>query len=483
MRWLLNLNAGALRKEGWGRLLIIIGLVAAAATLIVTTNHPGRLPSGDLYEASRQRLLQADFTYRLSYFWEGISAPGTLPGIGGPGELRERAIADYEREILVAKPNPAALHRLGIIYGQRGYREQAEQALTRAATLDEPRASLYFALAQVFGPQDGKTPLPATLLPRLSQQERWLAAPSLTAFYQLTGDQKAAAEARLAQARQTFLFGLQSLLLLAIYGGLGLVGVIIVIRAIIRRGFFIPPPAPVRPPLVVPWEPLDVLEGIGVLYFVMALMGVLAGLAVHRLPQTPAADTTRAIIITCQYLLFSAAVITYIWRKVRAPRSRRLRALGVRANHVVRLIGEGLGGYGILVVILGVSGLGSPSGALTGYLAALQSGERLIANMQTLPAKVLLFVLICIVAPLVEELIFRGFVYAGLRRRMNVSAAVLASAVIFALMHTNPQGILPITLIGIVLASLYERNRSIVPSVICHALNNTLVFFIMILAQ
>lgn len=474
---------GALHKDGWGRLLIIIGLVAAAAALIMTTNHAGRLPSGDLYETSRQRLLQADFTYRLSNAWERLSAPEVLPGIGGARELRERAVAAYEREILVPKPNPAALHRLGVIYGERGYAEQAEQVLTRAATLDESRASLYFALAQVYGPKLDKQPLPASLLPRLSDQEKWLAAPALQAFYQQTGDQRMAAQVRRTQAHDESLFGLRALLLIAIYGGLGLIGLIIVLRAIIRRGFFVPPPAPIRPPLVVPWEPLDVLEGIGVLYFVMALMGVLASLAIQRLPQTPAADTTRALIMTAQYLLFSAAVITYVWRVVRAPRSRRLRALGMRATHVWRLLGEGIGGYGILVVILAATSLGGSTGAFTGYLSAWQSGERLVMNMQTLPAKVLLFILICVIAPVVEELVFRGFVFAGLRRRMTFGGAVLASAIIFALMHTNPQGLLPITLIGIVLATLYERNRSLVPSIICHALNNTLVFFIMILAQ
>lgn len=479
-------TTGAFRREGFGRLLIIVGLVAAAAALIMTTRHPGRLPAGDLYETSRQRLMQADFMYRLSGFLEAASARDALPGLVRSDEvrqMRERAIASYEREILVPKPNAAALHRLGIIYGERGYEAQAEQTLTRAATLDEPRASLYFALAQVYGAKLERHPLPATLIPRLKQQEKWLAAPALQTFYELTGNAKMADETRRAQARGLFRFGLQALLLLAVSAGLGLVGVIIIIRAIIRRGFYVPPPPPVRSPLVVPWEPLDVLQGIGVLYFVMALMGVLAGLLIQRVPETPADDTIRAMIIAAQYLLFSAAVIGYIWHHVRAPKTRRLRALGARVPHLWRLVGEGIGGYGVLVVVLAVMSLSGHSGPLTGCLAMLQTGERLAMNMQTLPAKVILFVLICIIAPVVEELIFRGFVYAGLRRRMTFMGAVLASAIIFALMHTNPQGLVPITLIGIVLATLYERNRSIVPSVICHALNNTLVFFLMLLAQ
>lgn len=473
----------ASQQPGFGRLLIIIGLVAAAAALIMSARAPGHLPAGDLYENSRQRLLQADVVYRLSGFWDSLPSPETLPGIGDARQLRESAIAAYEREILVAKPNPAALQRLGIIYGTRGYGVQAQQALTEAARLDETHASLYFALAQVYGPKIEGQRLPATLLPRLKQQESWLADCALVDFYKQTGDRQRATEAVAAQASNVRRFGLQALLLLAVYGGVGLIGLIIVIRALIRRGFYIPAPPPARPPLVVPWEPLDVLEGIGVLYFVMALVGVLAGLVVSRLPQSTAFDTLRAVIIAAQYLLFCAVVIAFIWRKVNAPASRRLRALGVRAARWWRLVGEGIGGYGILVVILAVTGLGGSSTGPGSLFSALQAGERLVMNMQTVPAKIILFVLICVVAPIMEELIFRGFVYAGLRRRMTFPAAVVASAVIFALMHTNPGGLLPITLIGIVLATLYERNRSIVPSVICHALNNTLVFFVMALVQ
>jgi hypothetical protein len=218
-----------------------------------------------------------------------------------------------------------------------------------------------------------------------------------------------------------------------------------------------------------------------VLYFGMALLGMLASLALRYLPQTPGAETARAAVAAVQYLLFSAGVIAFIWSRIRAPRSRRWRTLGWRLAKLPRLIFEGIGGYGVLLVVLAVTGFGRS--AILSALSAAQSGEGLVMNVHATPAKVLLFLLICVVAPVVEEMIFRGFIYAGLRRRMSVFGAVIASALLFALMHNNPEALLPIGLIGIVLAALYERNRSIVPSIICHALNNTLVFFLMLLAQ
>ena len=477
------LTPGARQPDKRPRLIIIVALIVIGAAVIMLSDRAGRLPSADWYESSRQGILQADLQYRLATFWEQVDSASSLPGIGGAHELLERAVAEYEREGLKPNPSPAALHRLGVIYGERGYAEQAQQALTRAATLDEPKASLYFALAEVYGPQRAPFKPAPNLAPRLRDQEKWLADAALVAYYRETGATRQEEEARSKREARVRRFGIEALMLLGVYGSLALVGLCAIFFTILRRGFFVAPPQPVRPPVVVPWEPLDVLEAVSLLYFGIAVMGLLAGLLLRRLPDFPAGDLVRALIVALQYFLFSGSVIIFIWTRVRAPRTRKLAALGMRASNLTRLIAEGIGGYGVLVVILASTSLVAGTGWLGGVVGAVQSGERLIMNTESLPARLVLFVLICIIAPVVEELIFRGFVYAGLRRHMSLAGAVVGSALLFALMHNTPEALLPIGLIGIVLATLYERNRSIVPSIICHALNNTLVFFLMLLAQ
>jgi hypothetical protein len=107
----------------------------------------------------------------------------------------------------------------------------------------------------------------------------------------------------------------------------------------------------------------------------------------------------------------------------------------------------------------------------------------LVAGAREPASRVLLFVLICLIAPIVEETIFRGFLYAGLRRRLPLFTAVLGSALLFALMHNDLAALAPIAIIGAVLALLYERTHSLLPSIVCHALNNTLVFLLVLLTQ
>jgi hypothetical protein len=86
--------------------------------------------------------------------------------------------------------------------------------------------------------------------------------------------------------------------------------------------------------------------------------------------------------------------------------------------------------------------------------------------------------LVCVVAPVAEELFFRGFVFGGLRRHGFWPAAIVSGAV-FGLAHVlgSPLGfIVPLAFLGMVLAFLYERTGSLYPPMALHALNNSIAF-------
>lgn len=89
------------------------------------------------------------------------------------------------------------------------------------------------------------------------------------------------------------------------------------------------------------------------------------------------------------------------------------------------------------------------------------------------PADVaLLVVLVALVVPVGEEIFFRGLTYGALRRALGRHAGVLASAVFFAAAHVQAVEFLPILILGVILAYLYEYTGSLVPGMIAHAVNN-----------
>lgn len=87
---------------------------------------------------------------------------------------------------------------------------------------------------------------------------------------------------------------------------------------------------------------------------------------------------------------------------------------------------------------------------------------------------ILSFVMIVILAPLIEELFFRGWLFGSLRARFSAVAAILVTAVAFAIVHMDTTGLYPIAVLapGLVLSVIRERTGSVKPAVLAHALYN-----------
>jgi membrane protease YdiL (CAAX protease family) len=75
-------------------------------------------------------------------------------------------------------------------------------------------------------------------------------------------------------------------------------------------------------------------------------------------------------------------------------------------------------------------------------------------------------------APICEELFFRSFVFMGLLKGMPVGGAIVFSALIFAVAHGDVGSFLVLFFIGLALAFLRWRTRSIWPGILLHLLNN-----------
>jgi membrane protease YdiL (CAAX protease family) len=87
------------------------------------------------------------------------------------------------------------------------------------------------------------------------------------------------------------------------------------------------------------------------------------------------------------------------------------------------------------------------------------------------------------VAPVTEEVFFRGFMFNGLRRGTSFAVAALVSAAIWGVFHYTGEGswgvVLQLTVFGIVLAWLYERTGSVYPTIAVHGFNNAVAFAIL----
>jgi membrane protease YdiL (CAAX protease family)/uncharacterized RDD family membrane protein YckC len=89
---------------------------------------------------------------------------------------------------------------------------------------------------------------------------------------------------------------------------------------------------------------------------------------------------------------------------------------------------------------------------------------------------------IIVLAPIAEEIFFRGFFFAGLRRRWSLWPSALLSGAIFGLVHapTGPTAAIPLAGLGVGLAWLYNKTGSIYPSMLAHFLNNAIAISVVL---
>ena len=82
---------------------------------------------------------------------------------------------------------------------------------------------------------------------------------------------------------------------------------------------------------------------------------------------------------------------------------------------------------------------------------------------------VLILVLLMVVAPFAEEVVFRGVIMASLHRRFGPVWAIVGSGLLFAFVHVQPATVFAIVFVGLALGWLAMRYRSIWPSIIAHS--------------
>jgi membrane protease YdiL (CAAX protease family) len=180
-----------------------------------------------------------------------------------------------------------------------------------------------------------------------------------------------------------------------------------------------------------------------------------------------------------QNALFAGAALYVVLRKYRLPPSsiglaggawvRRLVAAAIAS---AAALGGNVVGQNLTIF---AAGLFVGSQAATDFVTQQTARTpvfRLLREVRAPADVTLLVALVAFVVPIGEEIFFRGLAYGALRRALGRHTAVLASAVFFAAAHVQPVEFLPILILGIILAYLYEYTGSLVPGMIAHAVNN-----------
>jgi membrane protease YdiL (CAAX protease family) len=202
--------------------------------------------------------------------------------------------------------------------------------------------------------------------------------------------------------------------------------------------------------------------------------------AILTLPLAPFLRLDRGLT-SGTFVLAAAAtqipMLLVVYVRLVRPGVMTWQQLGLRARPLEYVLRFGLGAGIIGLVAIELVGsllsqVGLRPNQLDQFQFVLREGPLALA---------VLLVSAGILAPFVEELFFRGFLFGTYRRRQPAWVAYLASSLLFTVLHLEPNRMnaaqmaglsVGIFMLALLLAWLYDHTGSLWPGMVAHAVNN-----------
>src|SRR5579883_228953 len=255
--------------------------------------------------------------------------------------------------------------------------------------------------------------------------------------------------------------------------------ILALVSAAAAVGVFLDARTRFRPLAAAAWA-LGALFAVGLAVpFAFAAFPLAARLVNREASETIVPLPTVAALAVAQNALFAGAALYIVRVKYRLPLSRVGLVVGrwpqrIRQGLVAGaagLVGNGVGQH-LTVAILGLAMGRQEAAHFVAREEARSPVYRLLPSLHHLQEVALLALIVAVVVPVGEELFFRGLVFGALRRTLARWMALVASAGLFAAAHLQPVEFLPIFILGVILAYVYDLTGSLVPGMIAHGLNN-----------
>lgn len=162
----------------------------------------------------------------------------------------------------------------------------------------------------------------------------------------------------------------------------------------------------------------------------------------------------------------------------------RLRSLGLTLSNSLRCSFQGLAGYvTILPALVLLFFLVSIVCDRIGYKPPPHPLVSVFLKEERLSLILYSIILSAIIGPVVEEVFFRGFAYSAIKKKVGAGWAILISSAIFASVHMNLFGFLPVMWLGIAMAYLFEKTGSLIPSITLHIIHNSILICFVLLVR
>ena len=177
-------------------------------------------------------------------------------------------------------------------------------------------------------------------------------------------------------------------------------------------------------------------------------------------------------LLALQFVIYAMVLLA-----IRYVIKAKWQAIGVHFRHFGRSLVYGIGLFaGAFIIVMG-SALIIES---MFHVTQPQSNPvfKVIQDAGTPAQMAGMLLLVGLIGPIFEEILFRGVIYTSMRQVMPPVLAIPLNGLLFAAVHGDVHSLGPLMVLGMLLAYGYERTRSIATSAITHCLWNTQTFLV-----
>lgn len=229
------------------------------------------------------------------------------------------------------------------------------------------------------------------------------------------------------------------------------------------------------------WSVWDAVK-VAILFLTIGYtISIAAALILPRLPASRPGDNIISIANATIMDLVGIGIVFY-FAAVRYK--HKIKDLGLTFKNFAKNLSYGFLGYLAILPTLFITLV--LTAAFLNFInrePAPQPIFNIFLEEKSAPALVYLSIFVAVLGPVMEEIFFRGFLYTAIKREMDTKGAILISGLLFSCLHAHLAGFLPILILGIFLAYLYEKTGSLVPSITVHVSHNLVMVFLMFLVK
>ena len=233
-------------------------------------------------------------------------------------------------------------------------------------------------------------------------------------------------------------------------------------------------------PKKIPWKAFGVgiLLAIWVFAVSMAVQFLLSLGFVMILGKVEAAKPVWTSVFTAAYYVITAVLIILVTPKIgRKWGFLKSDRKSVGLENLPTWTDLGLGLIGFIVSLLLAAGLILVFKIFPWFNA--EESQTLIYNIGIVGVdRVVAFLMLSVVAPIAEEIIFRGWLYGKLRVKLPIPVSILLVSVFFGALHSPFSASLNVFAMSVVACVLRELTGTIYAGIILHIFKNSLAFFL-----